>query len=120
MWLYDQYGMGGELAERIRGAFDESRLFKRGNFVKALTSQIAGDLERAFNKYLEDAIECERNGKSLFAALSYAAAALCLKQLGNGEGAVKYYDLALKLLKNGYDAKCLSDRWSMIKNLLGR
>ena len=68
-------------------------------FFKGFVDELGGDLKEAVNQYLLDAERCRREGLNIYASISYASAARCMKILGDYERAAKYYLMAANMLR---------------------
>ena len=68
-------------------------------FFKGFVDELGGDLEEAVNQYLLDAERCRREGRNIYASISYASAARCMKILGDYEHAAKCYLMAANMLR---------------------
>jgi len=68
-------------------------------FFKGFVDELNGDLEEAFNQYLLDAERCRRESRNIYASISYASAARCMKILGDYERAAKCYLMAANMLR---------------------
>ena len=88
--------MGGERVER---AGRSMWMLSEREFVKGFVDELGGDLEEAVNQYLLDAERCRREGRNIYASISYASAARCMKILGDYERAAKYYLMAANMLR---------------------
>ena len=100
--------MGGELVEKVRGGM--WRLSER-EFVKGFVDELSGDLGEAVNQYLLDAERCRREGRNVYASISYASAARCMKILGDYERAAKYYLMAANMLRASLGRCYRADRF---------
>jgi len=67
-------------------------------FFKGFVDELGGDLKEAVNQYLLDAERCRREGLNIYASISYASAARCMKILGDYERAAKCYLMAANML----------------------
>ena len=88
--------MGGECVER---AGRSMWMLSEREFVKGFVDELGGDLEEAVNQYLLDAERCRREGRNIYASISYASAARCMKILGDYEHAAKCYLMAANMLR---------------------
>jgi len=88
--------MGGECVER---AGRSMWMLSEREFFKGFMNEIGGDLEDAVNQYLLDAEKCRREGRNIYASISYASAARCMKILGDYERAAKCYLMAANMLR---------------------
>ena len=88
--------MGGELVEKVRRGM---WMLSEREFVKGFVDELSGDLGEAVNQYLLDAERCRREGRNVYASISYASAARCMKILGDYERAAKCYLMAAKMLR---------------------
>ena len=73
-------------------------LYER-EFIKGLVDELGGDFREAVNQYLLDAEKCRQKGRSLYASISYASAARCMKILGDYDAAARYYLMAASELE---------------------
>ena len=67
-------------------------------FIRGFLNELSGDFEEAINQYLSDAEKCKRMGRNIYASISYASAARCMKILGDYEGAAVCYLMAAREL----------------------
>ena len=88
--------MGGECVER---AGRSMWMLSEREFFKGFMNEIGGDLEDAVNQYLLDAEKCRREGRNIYASISYASAARCMKSLGDYEHAARCYLMAANMLR---------------------
>ena len=88
--------MGGELVEKVRRGM---WMLSEREFVKGFVDELSGDLREAVNQYLLDAERCRREGRNIYASISYASAARCMKILGDYESAAKCYLMAANTLR---------------------
>jgi len=88
--------MGGECVER---AGRSMWMLSEREFFKGFVDELNGDLEEAFNQYLLDAERCRRESRNIYASISYASAARCMKILGDYERAAKCYLMAANMLR---------------------
>ena len=80
-------------------------------FVRGFVDELDGDLEEAVNQYLLDAERCRREGRNIYASISYASAARCMKVLGDYERAARYYLMAADMLRASLGRCCGADRF---------
>ena len=73
-------------------------LYER-EFIKGLVDELGGDFREAVNQYLLDAEKCRQKGRGLYASISYASAARCMKILGDYGAAARYYLMAANELE---------------------
>jgi len=88
--------MGGE---RVEKAERSMWMLSEREFVKGFLDELSGDLKEAVNQYLLDAERCRREGRNIYASISYASAARCMKILGDYEHAAKCYLMAANMLR---------------------
>ena len=88
--------MGGELVEKVRRGM---WMLSEREFVKGFVDELSGDLREAVNQYLLDAERCRREGRNIYASISYASAARCMKILGDYERAARCYLMAANMLR---------------------
>ena len=100
--------MGGECVER---AGRSMWMLSEREFVKGFVDELGGDLEEAVNQYLLDAERCRREGRNIYASISYASAARCMKILGDYERAARYYLIAANMLRASLSRYCGADRF---------
>ena len=80
-------------------------------FVKGFVDELGGDLEEAVNQYLLDAERCRREGRNIYASISYASAARCMKILGDYERAARCYLMAANMLSASLGRSYGADRF---------
>ena len=73
-------------------------VYLKSMLFEALSLEIDGDLEEAFEHYLDVATRCEREGDLLGAAVAYAGAAECARELGSIDKSKELYRKAAKLI----------------------
>jgi len=88
--------MGGERIEKVRRGM---WMLSEREFVKGFVDELSGDLGEAVNQYLLDAERCRREGRNVYASISYASAARCMKILGDYERAARCYLMAANILR---------------------
>jgi len=100
--------MGGECVERTgRNMW----MLSEREFFKGFVNELGGDLEEAVNQYLLDAERCKREGRNIYASISYASAARCMKILGDYERAAKCYLMAANMLRASLGRCYRADRF---------
>ena len=100
--------MGGECVERTgRNMW----MLSEREFFKGFVNELGGDLEEAVNQYLLDAERCRREGRNIYASISYASAARCMKILGDYERAAKCYLMAANMLRASLGRCYRADRF---------
>ena len=100
--------MGGECVERTgRNMW----MLSEREFFKGFVNELGGDLEEAVNQYLLDAERCRREGRNIYASISYASAARCMKILGDYERAAKCYLMAANMLSASLGRCYRADRF---------
>jgi len=80
-------------------------------FFKGFVDELNGDLEEAANQYLLDAERCRRESRNIYASISYASAARCMKILGDYEHAAKCYLMAASMLSPSLGRSYGADRF---------
>jgi len=96
--------MGGERAERLKGAW-ANRSLENHLSVLGFRSEEIGEYEKAAYYYLEDALRLEKSCERALAAVSYAAAARCFELTGNMDSAAHYYLRAAEMFENAASGK---------------
>ena len=100
--------MGGERIEKVRRGM---WMLSEREFVKGFVDELSGDLGEAVNQYLLDAERCRREGRNVYASISYASAARCMKILGDYERAARCYLMAAKMLRASLGRRYEADRF---------